>query len=105
MPPDEEHESATRPLEPPLPKWLRLVLFAVGSLLVAFGLVALALPVVPQALPLAIGAALLSLASDRVYHALRTRLRRFPWAWKPVRAFRQRAHRLFSGRRSERDDD
>ncbi len=99
-------EPETTPLEPPLPHWLRVLLFVVGSVLLLIGLVGLALPVIPQTIPLAAGAALLSLASDAFYRFLRTRLRRFPWLWKPIRGFRRRAHRLFSGegKASTQDD-
>ncbi|MEM6704100.1 MAG: hypothetical protein AAF690_15385 [Acidobacteriota bacterium] len=94
--PHERRDETTGPLDPPLPTWVRALLFALGSLLVLVGLVALALPVVPQALPLAAGAALLSLASDRLYLFLRTRLRRWPWLWRPLRSFRIQVHRLLS---------
>ena len=96
---DGSLEPATRPLEP-LPTPVRVVFFLAGSVLVILGLVALALPVVPQAIPLGAGAALLSLASDKVYLALKTRLRRWPWIWKPVRAFRRKAHALFARNRN-----
>ena len=76
------------------------MLFAVGTALVAFGLVGIALPVVPQVLPLTLGAAILSLASDAFYRRIRIALRRWPRVSRRFRELRRRMHNLFSG-----DDD
>lgn len=75
---------------PSIPRVSRLVLFAVGGLLLFIGLVGLALPVIPQTIPLALGVALLSLASERVHRYLKSILHRWPRIWRTIQAFRNR---------------
>jgi uncharacterized membrane protein (Fun14 family) len=100
------HEEALEPLPPAT----RIALWIVGTVLLLIGLVGLALPVVPQAVPLAIGAAFLSLASERFYGLLVRNVERWPRLAQHLVRLRHRLHRLLSrlhGRRSraERDHD
>ncbi len=76
----------------PLPLWLRALLLGVGWLLVLVGIAGLFLPVIQGALSLAIGAALLSIASQTVHLKLRALMGRWPATWKRLEKFRRRLH-------------
>ncbi|HVS13375.1 MAG TPA: hypothetical protein VMV46_05610 [Thermoanaerobaculia bacterium] len=93
----------------PLPPATRIALWIVGTVFLLIGLVGLALPVVPQAVPLAIGAAFLSLASERFYSLLVRKVERWPKLARRLVQLRHRMHRLLSrlhGRRGpERSRD
>ena len=90
-PRDDSGEGTERRLGP-LPQGIRLTLFLVGSVLLLIGLVGLALPVVPQTIPLALGIAILSLASEWVHKRLRRLFVRWPSAWRRIQAVRRRLH-------------
>jgi uncharacterized membrane protein YbaN (DUF454 family) len=77
---------------PPLPPRVRLVLLVVGSFLVGLGLVGLFLPVLQGVLFLAIGAALLSLASDWVHRTVSRALQRWPSLHERMHRFRRHWH-------------
>lgn len=77
---------------PPPPRWLRIVLTIVGCTLVGLGLIGLALPVVPQMVPLVAGATALTFADERLYQALQRGLRRWPRLRTALRRTRQRVH-------------
>ena len=81
------------PLPPPLDGWLRTVLLVLGSGFLLLGLIGLALPVIPQTIPLALGAAMLSLASERLHHGILGLLSRWPAAARVLVSFRTRMHR------------
>ena len=83
---------------PALSAVTRLVLWLVGGTLVVLGLIGLALPVVPQTIPLALGAAILSVASRRMERALARLLKRWPKAWAIVSRFRESMHRRLGSR-------
>ena len=73
-----------------MPKGTRLMVFVVGGLFLLIGLIGLALPIIPQTIPLTLGIALLSLASERVYRYLQTLLGRWPRVWRTIQALRHR---------------
>lgn len=75
---------------------MRLLLFVIGGFLVLIGLVGLALPVVPQTIPLALGITLLSLASERIYRHLQSFFQRWPGLWRRIQALRRRLENRLS---------
>jgi len=81
---------------PTIRRGVRLLLFLGGGLSILVGLVGLALPIIPQTVPLALGVALLSLASERVYGRLQTLLARWPRIWRTIQAVRHRLERWLS---------
>jgi hypothetical protein len=94
--PAESAGETPHPTLDPLPKGLRYALFVVGAILVAIGLIGLALPVVPQVIPLVLGAAVLSLASDGLHRAVQRALGPWPGIARRFREVRVRIHRLVS---------
>ena len=82
---------------PPLRTGVRILLFALGGLFLLLGIIGVLLPVVPQIVPLALGAALLSLASDRLNRRLRAFvMRRWPNAWRRIQRVQAWLHHRLS---------
>jgi hypothetical protein len=76
----------------PLPLWVRLLVLGVGWLLVLIGIAGLFLPVIQGGLSLALGFALLSLASQSFHLWLRRLMGRWPGLWKRMERLRRRLH-------------
>lgn len=96
----DEHDD---PL-PRLPWGVRVALLGLGWILVLIGILGLALPGIQGILTLALGAAVLSLASRSTYRFLRRRLQRWPAAWDRIERFRARVYRFLSGRAASGPD-
>jgi uncharacterized membrane protein YbaN (DUF454 family) len=77
-----------RPL--PLPVWLRISAVVVGWVLVGVGILGLFLPVLQGGLSLALGLALLSVASQSVHLKLRSWMGRWPRVWRQMERFRRK---------------
>lgn len=84
---------------PPLPLWLRILLLGAGWFIVLIGLVGLALPGIQGILTIAVGAAVLSVASEMVYRWLRRLLHRWPRVWHPIETLREKVHEWFARRK------
>ncbi|MBP1642444.1 MAG: hypothetical protein H6Q03_1113 [Acidobacteria bacterium] len=85
------HERARfRPL--PLPIWVRFIVLGTGWVLIVIGVVGLFLPVLQGGLSLALGLALLSLASQSVHLWLRRLMGRWPGLWRRMERLRRRMH-------------
>ena len=70
---------------------MRLVLLAVGWLILLVGVAGLALPGIQGVLTILVGAAILSIASETVYRLLKRLLHgRFPRLWHRLDGFRER---------------
>ena len=80
----------------PLPTTTRVAIWIAGSVFLLVGLIGLALPVIPQAVPLALGAALLSLASERFYSLLVKNVERWPRLAHRLAQLRATLHRWLS---------
>ncbi|MXZ39686.1 MAG: hypothetical protein F4230_05390 [Holophagales bacterium] len=82
---------------PPLRVGVRILLFALGSFLVLFGLIFGPLPLIPAIVLVPVGVALLSLASNRLNLRLRAFImRRWPNAWHRIQGVRAWLHRRLS---------
>jgi hypothetical protein len=77
----------------PLSLGVRVTLHVLGWLLTLIGVAGFFLPVIPGALALGAGLALLSVASRRLHIWLRPKFRRWPRAWRRLERFRRRLHR------------
>ena len=77
---------------PTLPLGIRITLLFVGWLLILLGIAGLFLPILQGGLSLALGFALLSLASQSFHLWLRRRLGRWPGLWKRMERLRRRLH-------------
>ena len=102
MPQTERHQdlqpgrSADEEL-PPLGVGVRILLFALGTFLVLFGLIFGPLPVIPAIVLVPAGVALLSLASNRLNLRLRAFvMHRWPNAWDRIQRVRAWLHRRLS---------
>lgn len=85
---------------------MRLLVLFVGGVLTAIGLAGLVLPGIQGILTIALGMAVMSLASDRVHRQLQRLLGRWPAVQERVERFRHRAHRwLSSGREGDDPPD
>ena len=84
----------------PLPTLVRVGLYFLGWLLVLIGIVGLAVPGIQGLLTLALGAAVLSLASEAAHRRLRRVLRRWPRGQRLMERFRSKLHGLLSRRKS-----
>jgi hypothetical protein len=73
-----------------LPLALRVVVLVIGWLLVLIGIVGLFLPVLQGGLSLALGFALLSIASQTVHLWLRGLMGRWPKLWRRMEKLRRR---------------
>ena len=86
------HAEDERALDlPPLAGWMRSLVLLLGLAFLALGFVGLLLPVIPQTIPLALGAALLSLASERCHRWMASLLARWPRAASLLSTTRARA--------------
>jgi len=74
----------------PLPLWLRGIVLAVGWMLILIGVLGLFLPVLQGGLSLALGFALLSVASQSVHLWLRGLMGRWPRIWRRMEKLRRR---------------
>lgn len=82
---------------PALRVGVRILLFALGSFLVLFGLIFGPLPLIPAVVLVPAGVALLSLASNRLNLRLRAFImRRWPNAWHRIQKVRAWLHRRLS---------
>ncbi len=81
-----------------LPRGWRVFLAACGWLFVLIGIFGLALPGIQGVLTLALGAALLAVASGTAYQALRWTFGRWPRGWRRVERMRRRIHRRIVAR-------
>lgn len=77
---------------PALPVPVRIVVLVVGWVVVLIGILGLALPGIQGCLTIAIGAALLSLASEMIYRGIRRLLERWPKVMDKVEHFRGWMH-------------
>ena len=93
----ETDESARR--LPPLPFFARIGVLLVGWILLLIGIAGLALPGIQGCLTIALGAALLSLASEMIYRWLKKGLRRWPKVWARVERMRAWTHAKLTGSR------
>lgn len=82
----------------PLSLSVRITLHVLGWLMVAIGVAGFFLPVLPGGLALALGLALLSVASRRLHQWLRPKFRRWPKGWRRLENFRRRLHRRLEPR-------
>ncbi len=103
VPPDRHPDFEARrfvedePELPPLRIGMRILLFALGSFLVLFGVIFGPLPLIPAIVLVPAGVALLSLASNRLNRRLRTFvMRRWPNAWRRIQRVRAWLHRRLS---------
>ena len=97
--PEPEHQPRhiAEPDLPPLGIGVRILLFALGTFLVLFGLIFGPLPLIPAIVLVPAGVALLSLASNRLNLRLRAFvLRRWPNAWHRIQRLRAWLHRRLS---------
>lgn len=76
----------------PLPLWLRIALLFVGWLIVLVGVAGLVLPGIQGILTIVVGAAILSVASERAYRAIRSVVKRWPTIHDRLDRFRERVH-------------
>lgn len=79
-----------RPL--PLPIWVRFLVIGAGWVLVVIGIAGLFLPVLQGGISLALGFALLSIASQSVHLWLRRLMGRWPGLWRRMERLRRRLH-------------
>jgi hypothetical protein len=91
-PPSGEPKRRRRPHLPALPIVVRILVLVVGWVVVLIGIAGLALPGIQGCLTIAIGAALLSLASEMIYRGLRRLLQRWPRVWDRIEHFRAWLH-------------
>lgn len=77
---------------PPLPLVLRIAVLVVGWLVLLVGVAGLALPGIQGCLTIAVGAALLSLASELIHRRLKGALQRWPRVWDRIEGFRSWVH-------------
>lgn len=76
----------------PLPTWLRLSVIAVGWMLILLGIVGLFLPILQGGLMLALGLAMLSIASQTIHLWFRSVMGRWPRIWKRLEKLRRKIH-------------
>lgn len=80
----------------PLPLWLRIALLFVGWLVILVGVAGLVLPGIQGVLTIIVGAAILSVASERAYRAVRSVVKRWPSVHERLDRFRERVHTKLS---------
>jgi uncharacterized membrane protein YbaN (DUF454 family) len=93
--PDEKpdhHHTFKRPHLPSLHIGVRIVLLAVGWVVLALGFAGLLLPGLQGILLIILGAAVLSVASERVHRALKALLHRWPRVSERLDHFRHSLH-------------
>ncbi len=86
----EEPHVRRRRLRRPLPLWLRILVLLVGWIVLLVGVAGLVLPGIQGIATIAIGAAILSVASELAYEWMRKSLSRWPKIWDRVERFRDR---------------
>jgi len=89
--PPRQQEPSHRRL-PQLPLVVRICVLIAGWVVLLVGIAGLALPGIQGCLTIAVGAALLSLASEMIYRWLRRRLERWPKVWGRVEQTRGWMH-------------
>ena len=89
---EEQVGKVQRRKHPPLPMWLKIVLLFIGWLVLLIGVAGLVLPGIQGILTIVIGAAILSVASERVYFGIRLMLRRRPKTRRKLDSFRHWMH-------------
>lgn len=93
--PDEKrdhHHTFKRPHLPSLHIGVRIVLLALGWVVLVVGIAGLLLPGLQGILTIIIGAAILSVASERVHRALKALLQRWPRISDRLDRFRHSLH-------------
>ena len=93
----EETHVRRRRMRRPLPLWLRIVVLLVGWIVLLVGVAGLVLPGIQGIATIAIGAAILSVASELAYEWMRKSLSRWPKVWDRVERFRDRIYDKLSG--------
>ena len=93
----EEPLVRRRRLRRPLPLWLRILVLLVGWIVLLVGVAGLVLPGIQGIATIAIGAAILSVASELAYEWMRKSLGRWPKVWDRVERFRDRIYDKLSG--------
>jgi hypothetical protein len=88
----EEPHVRRRRMRRPLPLWLRILVLLVGWIVLLVGVAGLVLPGIQGIATIAIGAAILSVASELAYEWMRKSLRRWPKVWDRVESFRDRIY-------------
>jgi hypothetical protein len=76
----------------PLPLWVRVLVLTAGWVLIVVGIAGLFLPILQGGLSLAIGFALLSIASQTVHLKLRAWMGRWPGLWRRLEKLRRAIH-------------
>ena len=97
--PDEDQPEKHRlhlPQLRPLPLWLRIGLLFIGWLIILVGIAGLVLPGIQGILTIVVGAAILSVASERAYRAIRSVVKRWPTIHERLDRFRERLHNKLS---------
>ena len=90
------HRTFKHPHLPSLHIGVRVVLLALGWVVLVVGIAGLLLPGLQGILTIIIGAAILSVASDRVHRALKTLLQRWPKVSARLDRFRHALHSKLS---------
>ncbi|MGB3564071.1 MAG: PGPGW domain-containing protein [Thermoanaerobaculia bacterium] len=93
--PDEKpdhHRTFKRPHLPTLHIGVRIVLLGVGWVMLAVGFAGLLLPGLQGILTILLGAAILSVASEKVHRALKALLQRWPKVSERLDHFRHSLH-------------
>jgi uncharacterized membrane protein YbaN (DUF454 family) len=75
----------------PLPLWTRVLVLAVGWIVVLLGVAGLVLPG-PGVATMMAGAAILSVSSELAHRWMHRLLHRWPPVWNRVESFRRRVH-------------
>jgi hypothetical protein len=88
----EQSRPKRRRKHPPLPMWLKIVLIFIGWLVLLVGVAGLVLPGIQGILTIVVGAAILSVASERIYFGIRLMLRRRPKTRRRLDKFRHWMH-------------
>lgn len=81
-----------------LPLGWRIFFIVAGWVLILIGIAGLALPGIQGVLTIVLGAALLSVASESAYWAMRWLFRRWPRGWRKVERMRRRVYRWIVGK-------
>ncbi len=88
----EDGNRSSRKRLPPLHWGLRLVVLVIGGVLLVIGIAGLVLPGIQGILTIALGLAVVSLASDFVHRQLHRLLVRWPRLHHATERFRERVH-------------
>jgi uncharacterized membrane protein YbaN (DUF454 family) len=86
--------------EPQLSLAVRILLLAIGWILLILGIAGLVLPGLQGVLTLAAAAAFFSAGSQSFHRFLRERFRRWPRAWKRLERWRRKLVTRFGGQRA-----